>query len=113
MRSLCPPELGKLLLQVHIFLVVRDIEDDWYSTRDLVDVFRIYDDLPPEQLGTAQAGGRIKDKFKMQVYDGILTTVSQAYGERWNWRSRHTLVETFKLPVDGELLDTPWIRCRR
>ena len=43
----------------------------------------------------------------MQVYDGILTTVSQAYGERWNWRSRHTLVETFKLPVDGELLDTP------
>ncbi len=89
------------------FLVVRDIEDDWYSSRDLVDVFRIYDDLPPEQLGTAQAGGRIKDKFKMQVYDGTLTTVSQAYGERWNWRSRHTLVETFKLPVDGELLDTP------
>ena len=89
------------------FLVVRDIEDDWYSSRDLVDVFRIYDDMPPEQLGTAQAGGRIKDKFKMHVYDGILTTVSQAYGERWNWRSRHTLVETFKLPVGGELLDTP------
>ena len=88
------------------FLVVRDLEQgSWYSRRDVVDVFRIYDHLPPVQLGTVKTGGRINDKFKMQVHNGIITTVSQAYRDRW-W-GRHTLVETFNLPTDGGLVSSP------
>ena len=86
-------------------LVVRDLEQSYYSTKDLVDVFQIREDAAPELLGTVQAGGRINDKFKMQVQGGILTTVSQAYRESW-W-GRHTLVQTFRLPEGGARTDVP------
>ena len=89
------------------FLVVRHQEyTDYYSARDLVDVFEIVDAAPPRLLGTIKAGGRVNDKFKMHIHNGILTVVSQAYANG-SWRNRYSLVETFSLPTDGELTDKP------
>ena len=89
------------------FLVVRHQEyTDYYSARDLVDVFKIVDAAPPLLLGTVKAGGRVNDKFKMHIHNDTLTVVSQAY-ENGSWRNRHSLVETFNLPTGGELTDQP------
>ena len=90
------------------FLVVRDSGEGWF--KDVVDVFELDPAGSPAFVATIECGGRVPDKFKMRVSDGVFTVVSQAYGENFNWRERHTLVETYSLPVDGlgetEFLDS-------
>ena len=80
------------------FLVVRDSGDSW--TNDVIDVFSFEETGNPGFVSTINCGGRISDKFKMRVSDGVLTVVSQAYADTNLWGSRHTLIENFQLPTD-------------
>ena len=50
----------------------------------------------PEQVAELRPGGRVLDKFKLRIRDGILTVISQAYRDQ-NWRQRYSLLENFKL----------------
>ena len=86
---------------IQVFLVVT--RDPEIITTNIS--FRVFDISQnqgiPELLTEIKPGGRVLDKFKLRIRNGVLTVISQAYREN-NW-SRYSLLENFDLRT-GSLL---------
>ena len=87
----------------NLMVVTRDPSD--YYNKHLVHVFDLTGFTGvPEQVAEVKPGGRVLDKFKLRIRNGILTVISQAYREG-NWRNRYSLLENFKIS-SGKRLGT-------
>ena len=79
----------------NLIVVTRD-PSDYYNKH----VVRIYDLTNlggiPEEIAEVRPGGRVLDKFKLRILNGVLTIISQAYRDN-NWSSRYSLLENFNL----------------
>lgn len=72
---------------------------DWAEDRSVITEVDISDGGGTMSLGAVIAiPGAVADRFKMDVYDGVLRVVSNT-----NWRARETYVSTIDLSVPGEL----------
>ena len=79
----------------NLMVVTRDPSD--YYNKHLVRVFDLTGFTGvPEQITEVKPGGRVLDKFKLRIRNGILTVISQAYREE-SGRNRYSLLETFKI----------------
>ncbi|SVD26043.1 uncharacterized protein METZ01_LOCUS378897, partial [marine metagenome] len=85
----------------NLMVVTRDPENYYYKH-----VIRIFDVTNlsgvPEEIAELRPGGRVLDKFKLRIRDGVLTVISQAYRSQ-SWRARYSLLETFNIS-QGKLL---------
>ncbi len=77
---------------------VRNWRTRWHSE---VSVLKPGEDGVPELLGTAVLRGVVRDKFKMNFSDGILTTLSQRTDRTTGRFERTTFMENFALE-DGD-----------
>lgn len=71
------------------------------SWRSMVYVLEPGQDGKPRLLGTAEAAGVIRDKFKMRYHNGVLTTISQQVDFANFTFARLTRLENFQLLDDG------------
>ncbi len=75
---------------------------DWrFRWRSEVHVLVPGDDGIPEDVGHAELGGIVQDKFKMRYKDGLLTTISQQADWTTGQFTRATVMENFRLDDDG------------
>ena len=74
----------------NIMVVTRD-PSDYYKKH----VIRVYDithnNGMPRLIKKFKPGGRVLDKFKLRIRNGILTVISQAYREK-SWSNRYSLL---------------------
>ncbi|MEX0323810.1 MAG: beta-propeller domain-containing protein [Puniceicoccaceae bacterium] len=75
--------------------------DRRFRWRSEVHVLVPGEDGIPEEVGAAELGGIVQDKFKMQYKEGILTTISQQADWTTGQFTRATVLENFSLEQGG------------
>lgn len=79
----------------YFFVVTQNRHDYRRSTIHIIDITSPDGAMRP--YGEVATAGRVQDKFKLNHAGGVLTTISEYWGERGQ-RRLVTLLETFRLP---------------
>jgi hypothetical protein len=83
----------------YLIVITSDLSKDYYQSH-VAHTFALNEGNSPVKKHTISIGGRVRDKFKIHTFNGVLTIVSQARKDSWQI---YSLLENFDLETGNKL----------